>query len=717
MLIQSCSSSAQVTADLYRDALTAVTTKDLKKAEQLYISCVSAGQDARSEYFQLAALNRLTELEKQLNNPSKSKSYMNQAATLAENVKNTDDNSQSVSLAKEKHEALVRLGDWEFEDGNYISARKLYEKAAALESLLKVDPLSKDSACARISRLEARATIENEQVKKAMSKNKTTLEKRGPEFIKRSKERHKVQKDMNEALNQYRADGSAESADKFLRELQNIFTIYGATEPEYRSALNYAARTFLLHNNPEKIAPYVERDLARYSDFSQADLANAVPQAVENATSYVQDLIMLSMIRRHQKRFDEDVDCCMKAQSLAKKVIPENSRLDYELNFETAIALEQKERHAEALPYRRRALSMIDTYDKEHASYADQMSSLGTDLFASNLFADAETAFRKSIEKKKAEKNENNFSNIMHAYACTLLKLGRYSDARKILLESIPYSEKTGNFSPVYCYTLLMRAFCDADPKTAIYYGKKSLQRMRKFGTFNHEYLPADNFLNIAEIEVQNHWCKNGIQTLDEGVAWQLAHGKELSAHTAAMLNLKASALNQLGKYEEEEKCRLKALELCRRLTPPQPAPLVSTMFQTAARFQQKNKFEKAERLYREALELSAKSEDLACKQIGLQSKAALGVIAIIQRNDRTTAERYKVELMPVFKSHFRNVTHADISLCLNIADLCFYLKDRKNCQILLDTAQSLYDKDPQKSRSLQERLEAHRNTYAPLLS
>jgi len=717
LLVQSCSSATQVTADLYRNAQTAAAAKDLKKAEQLYVSCVSASLDAKSEYFQLAALNRLTELEKQLSNQSKAKSYMNQAATLAENVKNSDNNPQPISLAKEQHEALVRLADWEFEDGNYISARKLYEKAAALESLLKVDPLSDNSACARISRLEARATIENEQIKTGMSRSKTPPGRRGPEFIKRSKERHKVQKDMNEALNQYRADGSAESAAKFLKELKNILTIYGATEPEYRSALNYGTRTFLIRNNPEEIAPFVERDLALYKNFSQAELANAVPQAVENATNYVQDLIMLSMIRRHQGRFDEDVDYCTKAQSLAKKVIPENSRLDYELSHETAIALEQKERHAEALPYRRRAVSMIDTYDKEHTSYADQMSSLGTDLFASNLFAEAEIAFRKSIEKKKAEKNENNFCNILNAYASTLLKLGRYSEARKILLESIPYSEKTGKFSPIYCYTLLMRACSDADPKTAIYYGKKSLQRMCKFGTFNHEYLPADNFLNVAEIEVQNHWTKDAIKTLDEGVAWQLAHGQELSAHTAAMLNLKASALNQLGQYEEEEKCRLKALELCRRFTPPQPAPLVSTIFQTAARLQQKNKFEPAERLYREALELSAKSDDQTCKQIGLQSKAALGVIAIIQRNDRATAERYKVELMTVFKSHFRNVTHADISLCLNIADLCFYLKDKNNCQKLIDMAQSIYDKDPQKSRSLQERLKAHRNTYAPLLS
>lgn len=717
LLAQSCTPQAQIAASLYNDGQSAEAAKDLKKAEQSYVSCLSAALDGNSEEYRLAALNRLTELEKRLNNPSKAKSYMNKAATLAENVKYKDDKTPSVSLAKEQHEALVRLGDWEFEDGNYISARKLYEKATSLEPVLKIEPQSNQSAYTLISRLEARASMENAQVKKGMSKNKSTLEMRGPEFIKRSSARHKVQKDMNEALNRYRDDGSAENAAKFLQQLEKIYTIYGATEPEYRNALNYGTRAFLLHNNPEPIAPFVEKDLTRYNNFSQAALDNAVPQAVEDATSYVQDLLMLGMIRRHQGRFGEGLDFCMKAQSLAKKVIPENSRMDYELSHETAMALEHMQRFAEALPYRRRVVAMIDTYDKEHTSYADQMSSLGTDLFANGLFGDAESAFKKSIQIKRAEKNQNNYCNILHTYADTLLKLGKTKEARMILLESLPYSQKTGSFSLINNYTLLMRAYRDIDPKAAIQYGKKSLDQMRKFGTFNHEYLPADNFLKVAEIQVQNHWCNDGIKTLDEGVAWQIAHGQELSAFTAAMLNLKGAALNELGKYDEEEICRLKALDLCRRFVPPQPGPLTSTMFQTAARFQQRKKFEQAEKLYREAIVLSAKSADPSCKQIELQSKASLGVIAIIQRNDRVTAERYKAELLPVFKSRLRNVTHQDISLCLNIADLCFYLKDKENCQKLLNMAQSVYDKDPQKNPSLRERLEAHRNTYAPLLS
>ncbi|HIN67516.1 MAG TPA: tetratricopeptide repeat protein, partial [Candidatus Obscuribacterales bacterium] len=230
------------------------------------------------------------------------------------------------------------------------------------------------------------------------------------------------------------------------------------------------------------------------------------------------------------------------------------------------------------------------------------------------------------------------------------------------------------------------------------------------------DFMIAQNCVGVADIEMRMGKYKDAVKTLDEGVEWQLAHGKELSAFTAGMLNLKAAALHALGKYDEEEKCRLRSLDICRRFSPPQPDPLASTLFQTAARLQQREKFEQAEKLYKEAIAIGAKENDIAYKQVQLQCLAALGEIAIVYRKDTKLAENYRAQLVPTYKKYLRNVTHADISLCLTIGDLCFMLKDKKNLQTLLDTAQSAYDKDPQKRPEQLEKLQRHRKTYNTLL-
>lgn len=723
LLMHACASSSQVAADLYSNAQSAETTKELKKAEQLYISCVSAGVDARREDYQLAALNRLSDLEKQLSNQSKAKAYMNQAATLAENIKeragnnNFIDDSKLFSLPKEQHIALMRLADWEFEDGNYISARKLFEKASTLEQQLQIDAKSNDSAFLRIARLDSRAEIEHKQVAFAMSKDPSATLIRGPAYEHRLEDRRKILHTWNEILNQYRADGTDKSGKEVLRMLQVLRTTYGYTEPEFRSAMNFGVKTFLFHGHPDPVASIVEQDLPLYKNFSQEDLNNAVPQAVDNATCYAQDLVLLAMIYRHQGRFEDSLARCMEAQKLAKKVIPENSTLEWELALETAIALEHNNKHAEAVPYRKLVLARANQNDMSPSSIADLLGNLGTDYFEGGNTVEAEAAFKEAIRLKRMQKGKETFSYVLLAYAKTLLALGRNGEARKILLESIPDSEKEGGFQPIYNYSLLISACRDINPKEAVMYFKKSIELMRKNGTYNHDHMMAENCVRVAEIQVCNGLFKDAIKTLDEGYAWQKSHGKELTAHTAGMLNLKGTALHELGKLDEEEATRLKAIELCRKFNPPQPGPLSSTLFQTASRLQQRSKWEQAEKLYKEALLVSAEKDNPTCRQVNLQSKAALGVIAATHQKDTKLAEQYKSEILPIDKKYFCNITHADISMLITIADLCFILHDKKNLKVLMDKAQSIYDKDPQKQADQLERLQRKKKTYAALLN
>lgn len=722
LLVQSCASNAQLAADLYRDAQSAENAKELKKAEHLYVSCVSAGQDARRNDYQLAALNRLTDLEKQLSNQSKAKAYMNQAATLAENISEreesskTTDDSKLFSLPKEQHIALMRLADWEFEDGNYISARKLFEKASTLEEQLQIDAKSNDSAFLRIARLDSRAEIEHKQISFAMSKDPSAAMIHGPAYEHRLEDRRKLLHRWNEMLNQYRDDGKEQSGKEVLRMLQVLRTTYGYTEPEFRSAMNFAVKTFLFHGHPDTVVSIVEQDLPLYRNFSQADLDNAVPQAVDNATCYAQDLVLLAMIYRHQGRFEESLAKCMEAQKISKQVIPANSTLEWELALESAIALEHNNKHAEAVPYRRLVLARASENDVAASEIADILSNLGTDYFEGGNTVEAEAAFKEAIRLKRKEKNKENFSYILQAYAKTLIALGRNTEARKILIEAIPDSDRQGGFQPIYTYSLLLSACRDINPKEAVMYGKKSLELMRKNGTYNHDHMMSENCVKVAEIQVIHHLYKDAIKTLDEGYAWQKAHGKEFTAHTAGMLNLQGTALHELGKLDEEEATRLKAIELCRRFNPPQPGPLASTLFQTASRLQQRSKWEQAEKLYKEALVVSATKDNPTCRQVNLQSKAALGVIAAIHRKDIKMAEQYKSEILPIDKKYFCNITHADISMLVTVADLCFILHDKKNLKLLMDTAQSIYDKDPQKQPDQLERLQRHRKTYAALL-
>lgn len=723
LLIQACASSRQVAADLYRNAQSAETSKDLKKAEQLYTSCVSAGLDARREDYQLAALNRLSDLERQLSNQSKAKAYMNQAATLAENIKegadnnNVIDDSKLFSLPKEQHIALMRLADWEFEDGNYISARKLFEKASALEQQLQIDANSNESAFLRIARLDSRAEIEHKQVALAMSKDPSAALIRGPAYEHRLQDRRKILHRWNEKLNQYRADGTDRSGKEVLRMLQLLRTTYGYTEPEFRSAMNFGVKTFLLHGHPDQVASIVEQDLPLYKNFSQEDLDNAVPQAVDNATCYAQDLVLLAMIYRHQGRFEESLGKCMEAQKLSKQVIPANSSLEWELALETAIALEHNNRYAEAVPYRKLVLAKANQNDVSQSSYADLLGNLGTDYFEGGNSVEAEAAFKEAIRLKRIQKSKESFSYILLAYAKTLLALGRNAEARKILLESIPDSQKEGGFQPIHNYSLLVSACRDINPKEAVIYGKKSIELMRKNGTYNHDYMMPENCVRVAEIQVCHGLYKDAIKTLDEGYDWQKSHGKELTAHTAGMLNLKGTALHELGKLDEEEATRLKAIELCRRFNPPQPGPLASTLFQTASRLQQRSKWDQAEKLYKEALLVSAEKDNPTCRQVSLQSKATLGVIAAVHRKDTKLAEQYKSEILPIDKKYFCNITHSDISMLVTVADLCFILHDKRNLKLIMDTAQSIYDKDPQKQADQLERLRRHRKTYAALLN
>ncbi len=182
LAISGCTQPDNLAAELYKKGQAAEVSKDWKQAEKQYLETLSAALESKSAHYHLASINRLTDVEVSLHNPSKAKSYMNQAATLAEKMENENKNfSGNEPLAREKHVAIMRLANWLFEDGNYVSARRLYGKAFNLEEELKIDPKDDSSAANRIKKLDALESFEHSQVSSQLGKNGYSTALRGPE--------------------------------------------------------------------------------------------------------------------------------------------------------------------------------------------------------------------------------------------------------------------------------------------------------------------------------------------------------------------------------------------------------------------------------------------------------------------------------------------------------------------------------------------------------
>ncbi len=187
LAISSCTQPDNLAAELYKKGQAAEASKDWIQAEKHYLETISAALESKSEYYHLASINRLTDVEASLHSPSKAKSYMNQAATLAEKMENENKNFRGDKpLAQEKHAAIMRLANWLFEDGNYVSARRLYGKAFNLEEELKLDPKDNSSAANCIKKLDSLESFEHSQVSSQLGKNGYSTALRGPEAAQRA---------------------------------------------------------------------------------------------------------------------------------------------------------------------------------------------------------------------------------------------------------------------------------------------------------------------------------------------------------------------------------------------------------------------------------------------------------------------------------------------------------------------------------------------------
>ncbi len=711
VITSSCTSSAHLAGEFYQKAEAAQASNDLQQAEKCYLNCLAATATGTptSSYYKLAAVNRLTELENKLHNPSKAKSYMNQAATLAENIKQkgegqddeTDrtkpvsDQSADIALAKEKHIALMRLADWLFQEGNFISSSKLYDKSLALETELKIAPTDENSAAGRIKTLESSSSFEHDQISSTLSSSSNLSALRGSAADARAKAR---QKDLDEILaiqKDFQTQGGTELAHKLLDALGKVRNALGNREDTYRTWQKIVSTSLITKGQYNLLAPVIEADMKDFSSFSTADLESAQPEAVENATNFVQDLIVIAQIKQQKSEWQNMLACCTKAQPLAGKLIRADSTEDYELSLLTATALEATGKRAEALPYRKRQLEIFEKVFYDRSIHSDYLASYAFDLVAVNRLAEAEAVARKSYDQKQKLKIKHDLFSFLVSYADLFKREEKFDEARKILLEALPLCQHADNkIQLMECYSILA-AVCAKTHKTeALEYNRHIRDILRKNDEFGQNYRVSQSFLESAAIECQLGRRQEAIKTLDEGIKWQISNNDISSAYTAAMYNLKGAALGELGNWKQDKECKLKSIEICRHLNPPQPSPLASSLFQAAHRCLAHKEYELSEKLFREALQVTAAENNSEGKEMNLMCKAALGSCLVLSNKDPADAKRVKTEALSTYKSAFTSQPAFDISLCCCIAELCIALKDKKNATLVLHEADLIKAKE-----------------------
>ncbi len=718
LTISGCTPPANLATEMYKKGQAAEASKDWKQAEKYYIDTISAALDSKSVYHHLAAINRLTDLEVNLHNPSKSKSFMNQASTLAENdALNGGENSASkIALAQERHIAIMRLANWLFEEGNFISARRLYGKALSIEDQLKIDPNSQDSASANIQKLDSQENFEHSQVSDRISTNRYSTKLRGPEAAQRALNRRKTINDMQLKIVKYQQEGGKPLAIEILDLLAKTRRDYGSRENEYRMWLKNVANTLTNKDEVKLISPVIEEDIKQYSHFSVSELDAAKPEAVENATFYTEDLVMLAFIRQHQHRWKEMLEICEKAEQIAPKIVRKNSLLDYDLLTALAAAQEANGQRVKALPNRKRQLELFKKKYKAPFAYSDFLYEYAMDLIDAGRLKEAESFADETYKVKRNLKGESHIEPFFISYGNLLMRLNKPEKARTILLEGLPYLLRDNNTSLLFnCYVQLYMVCAANHVEEALEYNKRLQELIRKHGDFGQTHIMPEAVLWCVGFEIQLGRYRDALHTLEQGLAWQKQHSREPSAYTAGMWNGKANIYQHMRDWKLEKECRTIAIDICRKFDPPQPSPCSSTLFQAACQYQAHREFQEAEKYLREAIEVTEGKEEKLIKGMNLLCKSSLAICLFNSKKNPAEAANIKREILQVYKKSFSGDQNSDITLCLTLCELSVLLRDKTNATAAINEAELLYSKQKIKNKDILQSIEAQKRRIKTL--
>jgi tetratricopeptide (TPR) repeat protein len=694
LITTSCSQSADLSASLYQKAQAAETSNDLNSAKKYYLECVTASQESKSSYFQLAAVNRLCALEKTNNNVTKARTYLNEAGALADACTANDTGSSAAQseLTRERYFAYMQLGNWHFEDGLYESARKAYNKAVTLEAQLKIAPDSETSAAGRIKSLEPLANGEQSQVFQSLENSM----KRAPESKTKTDRDSQLIKYVYSSAENFRRFGGSQLSVNLLKALGRVRSEYGIRHESYRSCFEVTAGTLLQRRDFDRLTLLLEDDMKEFAEFSQADLDDTRPEAVENATFYSKDLLLMAKSFEHRRQWKEMLACCQKTQNTSAKVFTTDS--PDERYFLETLAIAQDNNHLpdEALQTRKRLLHSFKTSSKDSETYANALMLQGLKLTEVERYNEAERLFEEAHRMCGKLKNNEIKAHLLVAYSDLLRRQGKNPKAREIALEAVPYCKASQDqMILLNCYSLLCLESTAISPEAALRYAEMSLALLQKNGrafaskNINLAVQPYFDAANLNRVLGNN---REAMRYADEGLELIKGAKHQPPELMVALYGVKADIFREYRNWKQEAICRERSIDFARLIKQPVPVLLAYPLFVAGLRQQENGNFDAAEKHLREAMALTKNEPSL--KQLNLNCKAGLGWGLAKSRRDISQASNIKTELLKEYKSTFGANVGDNGVFCVRISDLCYALNDKKNSLLLLDEAQSILSKD-----------------------
>lgn len=688
----SCSQSPEVSASLYRKGQAAEASKDLNEAKKYYLECVTASQESKSPYFQLAAVNRLSALEMTNNNTAKVRTYLNEAATLSDTFTsdNTGLSTSNSDLTAERYTAYIKLGNWHFEDGLYESARKAYNKALPLEAQLKTAADSQMSAAERIKSLEPLANVEQSQVYKSLEDSR----KRIP--VNKVEGQPQIIKAVVFNAENLKHQGGRQAAVQLLNALSRVRSEYGIRHESYRNCFDVTAATLLQCREFDPLARLLEDDMKEFEHFSQVDLNDTRPKAVENATFYNNDLLLTAKIHLYRQQWKEMLACCQKIQEASAKVFTTDSPEERDFLETLAIAQQKNNLPAEALQTRKRLLQNIKTSSKDSEMYANTLMLQGLKLTELERYDEAEKLFEEAHKMCGKLKNAEIKSHLLIAYSDLSKRQFKNEKARELALEALPHCKVSRDpLILLNCYSLLCLQSTASSPAEALKYTELRLALMRKngraFASKNID-VTAQIYFDAASLNRILGNNREAMRKADEGLEFIKEEKRKPPELMAALYGVKADIFREQRNWKQESVCREKSVEFARLIKHPTPVLLGYHLFTAGLRQQENGNFELGEKHLREAIALTESEPSL--KQLNVNCKAGLGCGLAKYRKDFSQANIIKTELLKEYKSAFGANLGDNGVCCVRIADLCSELRDKENSMLLLNEAQAILSKD-----------------------
>lgn len=686
--------------DLLNQARVDAAAKQYEDAEKKLQKCLQQADKKKQLFLTLRALNQLVDLENEQHKDVKAKAYMKEAGEIAEAYAKADQTVLSKAeppLLREAIKAMNRLADDHAEFGRYDTARSLYLGAKAMQRAdLGIE--QEDWPEYRLQKLENRVKTESH----AIEHEDGLSDVKDPRYharIERTKAKRALMNEMKALTNQMMRNPNTQTLDKMFPLAEKIRTAFGERELEYRSALSNLITYSSLYGYREKALSLLNDDLARYDNIDMKKLLAADPTTLENSNFLFSDLTQYTKLMMQNENYEETRKAALRGIKLAEDIQHADSQEFADLLNGAAWERERRGRQEEAISYRQRQIAMLQKLNltDKYPPYYEARLELGHDLMATGRAKEGLPQIDYAIERLKA--NQPNSTNL--AYACTtkaecLRTLGDLQAARKCMLEAQKLWEISGNPDQKFgCYRVFSKVARELKRYDEAYeMGLKALNYCQKLPADRRLTEFPDTYYELALIEMDRKRFKEAEIYGRKALKAHLDVTRKANFGAAGISNFIALAVTRQGNYTEAEKLRLRAVQYCRETTEKPRTPELSTILQLANFYQDANKKDKAEKAYREVINLAEKlhggeemKDQYAIHYLRMCRIQLAQLILNKKPEDAKMLKEQSVASIDVLRTADPVL---DCNFLNSLADLCLNLQDYRNAEKVLNEAQKV---------------------------